>query len=124
MKLLIDEMYLPVIAERLRTAGHDAVSVVDQSDLVGQHDLEIWRFAVAHRRAVVTENAADFLAISKKASTVGEASPSLIITSNRSFPGHPHSFIGRAMRAFAAFCDDHPDDDAQAGAVYWLRPIT
>ena len=24
----------------------------------------------------------------------------------------------------AAFCDEHPDDGAQAGAVYRLRPVT
>lgn len=124
MKLLIDEMYPAVIAERLRTAGHDAIAVVEQEDLVGQHDLGIWQFAVARRRAILTENAADFLAISRHASALGEGSPSLIITSNRAFPRHRRSFIGRAIRALDAFCDAHPDDDAQAGAVYWLNPIS
>jgi shikimate 5-dehydrogenase len=28
------------------------------------------------------------------------------------------------MSALAAFCDEHPDDGAQAGAVNCLRPIT
>jgi predicted nuclease of predicted toxin-antitoxin system len=123
VRLLIDEMYPPVIAERLREVGHDAVCVVERSELVGQDDREVWRFAATQRRAIVTENAADFLAISKEASSSGHASPSLVITSNRSFPRHPRSFIGRALRAFGAFCDAHPDDDPQAGAVYWLRPV-
>lgn len=123
MKLLIDEMYPPVIAERLRQAGHDAVSVLERSDLVGQDDAEIWRFATADRRAVVTENASDFLAISRQAISVGQASPSLVITSNRSFPRHPRSFLGRAVLALSAFCAQHQADDAQAGVVHWLRPI-
>lgn len=117
-------MYPPAIAQRLRTAGHDVLSVVEQPELVGRDDLEVWRDAATHRRAVVTENAADFLAISKQASAAGEVSPSPVVTSNRSFPRHARSFIGRAVRALARFCDEHPDDDLQAGAIYWLRPIT
>lgn len=124
MKLLIDELYPRVIAERLRADGYDALSVVEQPDLAGRDDLEVSQFATEHRRAIFTENAADFRAISKQASAAGEASPSLIITSNRSFPRHSRSFVGRAMRALAAFCDEHPEDDAQAGAVFWLRPVT
>lgn len=124
MRLLVDEMFPPVIAERLRVVGRDVLSVLGQPELIGSEDLEIWRFAAAHRRAIVTENAADFLALSKQASAAGEASPSLIITSNRSFPRHPRSLIGRAVRALAAFCDEHPDEDPQAGAAHWLRPIT
>lgn len=124
MKLLVDEMYPPVISERLRMAGHDVVSVLEQAELIGRNDLEIWRFAAAHRRGIVTENAADFLAISKRAGAAGEVSPSLIVTSNHAFPRHPRSFIGRATRALAAFCDAHSDDDTQAGVVHWLRPAT
>ena len=124
MRLLIDEMYPPVIAKRLRVTARDVLSVLEQPELIGSNDLVVWQFAAAHRRAIVTENAADFLAISKQASAASEASPSLIITSNRSLPRHPRSFVGRAVRALASFCDEHPDDDAQAGAVYWLRPIT
>jgi predicted nuclease of predicted toxin-antitoxin system len=123
LKLLVDEMYPPVIAGRLRATGHDAVSAIEQAGLVGADDLQVWRFAVEHRRAIVTENAADFLAISKQACSIGDAASSLVITSNRSFPRHPRSFVGRAVRALAAFCDEHPDDDQQAGAVYWLRPL-
>ena len=124
MKLLIDEMYPPVIAERLRDAGHDAVSVIELPDLIGQDDAQICEFAVSTVRSVVTENAADFLMLVKQRSAVGQAAPSLVMTSNRGFPRHSRSFVGRAMRALAAFCDEHAEDDPQAGAVHWLRPIT
>lgn len=117
MKLLIDEMYPPVIAERLRDAGHDAVSVIELPDLVGQDDAQICEFAVSTVRSVVTENAADFLMLVKQRSAVGQAAPSLVMTSNRAFPRHSRSFVGRAMRALAAFCDENPEDDPQAGAV-------
>jgi predicted nuclease of predicted toxin-antitoxin system len=124
LKLLIDEMYPPVIAERLREAGHDAISVLDHPDVVGQDDLRVWEFAASNRRAIVTENAADFLFITRSQPAVGDAVPTLIVTSNRSFSRHQGSFIGRALRALSALCDEHPDDDPQVGAVHWLRPIT
>lgn len=124
MKLLIDEMYPPVIAERLRQAGHDAVSVIELADLIGQDDTQVCEFTVSSTRSVVSENAADFLALVKERSALGHPAPSLLITSNRAFPRHARSFVGRAIRALAAFCDAHPEDDPQAGAVHWLRSIT
>lgn len=119
--MLIDEMYPPVIAERLREAGHDAVSVIELPNLIGQDDAPIYESGVSDVRAVVTENASDFLVLAKRSGAVGQAAPSLVITSNRSFPRHSRSFVGRAVRALAAFCDEHPEDDPQAGAVHWLR---
>ncbi len=123
MKLLIDEMYPRAIAERLRQAGHDAVSVTEDVGLIGLDDAAVCDFAVSSRRAVVTENAADFLRIVKQRAASGESVPTLLITSNRSFPRHSRSFLGRAVRALASFCDTHADDDPQTGAVHWLRPI-
>lgn len=124
MRLLIDEMYSPVIAQRLRDAGHDAVSVSELSGLVGQDDARVCEVAVTDRRAIVTENAADFLALVRQRGANGQPAPSLVITTNRSFPRHAQAFVGRAIRALAAFCKAHPEDDPQAGAVHWLRPST
>lgn len=123
MKLLIDEMYTTAIAKRLRQAGHDAVSVTDDPDLAGLDDSAVCDLAISTTQAVVTENAADFLRIVKLRAAAGELVPTLVITSNRSFPRHSRSFLGRVVRALASFCDDHQGDDLQAGAVYWLRPI-
>lgn len=123
MKLLIDEMYTPVIAERLRDTGRDAVSVIELSDLIGQDDSQVCEHAVSSRRAVVTENAGDFLALVRQRGAAGLVAPSLVITANRSFPRHSRAFVGRAIRALVAFCDAHPEDDPQGGAVHWLRPI-
>jgi predicted nuclease of predicted toxin-antitoxin system len=123
VKLLIDEMYSPVIAERLREAGHDAVSVSELADVVGQDDAQVCEAAAGAGRAVVTENAADFLVLARERTAAGRVAPSLVITTNQSFPRHSQAFLGRAIRALAAFSEAHPDDDAQAGAVYWLRPV-
>jgi hypothetical protein len=91
--------------------------------LIGLDDAALCDVAVSSRRAVVTENAADFLHIVKQRAAAGEPVPTLVITSNSSLPRHSRSFLGRAVRALGLFCDAHVDDDPLAGAVYWLRPI-
>jgi len=123
VRLLIDEMYSSAIAERLRQAGHDAVSVTEHPDSIGLDDSAVCDLAVASGRAVVTENAADFLRIAQLRAASGEPVPTLVITSNRSFPRHGRSFLGRAVRALGSFCDEHRDDDPLAGAVHWLSPM-
>jgi predicted nuclease of predicted toxin-antitoxin system len=123
VKLLIDEMYPAVIAQRLRQAGHDAIAVTEDAGTIGVDDTTVFDLAVRGRRAVVTENAADFLRIAKQRAAKGDPVPTLVITSNRSFPRHARGFIGRAVRALTSFCAEHPGDDPQAGAVHWRHPL-
>ncbi|MGH8999835.1 MAG: DUF5615 family PIN-like protein [Acidimicrobiia bacterium] len=122
MKLLIDEMWPPAVAAGLRRAGHDAMPVSGDPSLMGASDAEILAVAARMRRGVVTENAADFLALAAQRSASGQPVPALVVTSNRSFPRHARSFVGRAVRSLASFCDIHPEDDPQTGAVFWLGP--
>lgn len=61
MKLLLDEHFSQVIAEQLRSRGHDVVAVVERVELRERADAEVLGWAVSQGRAVVTENAGDFL---------------------------------------------------------------
>lgn len=123
MKLLIDEMYPPTLAAAVRKIGHDVTSILDNPATRGLSDDAVYAFAVSQRRSLVTENAADFLAVLRQEVSAGRAAASLIVTTNRAFPRHSNAFIGRLARAVARFCDSHPDDDQQAGAVHWLHPL-
>jgi hypothetical protein len=123
VRLLIDEMYPPAVAEQLRKAGHDAVSIHDDASTRGLDDAAVCGLAVSAGRAVVTENAADFLLVVRNLLATGERAPTLVITSNRSFPRHPASFTGQAVRALCAFCEAHQGADAATGAVHWLQPV-
>ena len=69
MKLLLDEMYAPRIAEQLRARGHDVALVHDPADrrLEGVPDDEAWASAVADGRALVSENVQDFRRIPRMA---------------------------------------------------------
>lgn len=99
-----------------QTPAHASMRGLDYSAVRG--------LALSAGRAVVTENAADFLGVLRYRVAAGQPAPTLIVTSNRTFPRHSGAFIGQAVRSLCAFCDNHMGADAAAGAVHWLQPIT
>ena len=110
MKLLLDEMYSPVVAEQLRARGHDVVSVhdADYRYLEGAPDEEVFAAALAEERALVTENVPDFRRLEADAFARGEAHATLVFTSNRQFPrGEPRT-IGRLVEALDALLSEAP----------------
>jgi hypothetical protein len=119
---LIDEMYPPTVAEAVRKAGHDVTSILENPSTRGISDDAVYALAVSQNRAVVTENAADFLTILRQEVAAGKAAASLVVTTNRAFLRHSRAFIGRTARVLAQFCESQPHDDEQSGAVYWLQP--
>jgi predicted nuclease of predicted toxin-antitoxin system len=120
MKLLLDEMYAPAIAEQLRERGHDVVSLHDAGHraLEGAPDEEVWARAVAEDRVLVSENVHDFRRIEAQALAAGEPIPGLIFTTDRQFPrGHPAT-IGRLVLALESLLTAAP---GPAGALF-LKP--
>lgn len=75
MKLLLDEMYSPRIAVRLRDRGHDAVSLSERRDLVASSDRELFTAMAAENRTIVTNNIVDFVPILRRALADGVESP-------------------------------------------------
>ena len=59
-RLLLDEMFSPAIAAELRERGHDVIAVADRPDLRAKSDEEIFTWASAERRWLLTENVKDF----------------------------------------------------------------
>lgn len=58
--LVLDERYSDAIAVALRARGHDVVSVVADAGPRGASDADIFRWATAAGRRIVTENIKDF----------------------------------------------------------------
>lgn len=59
--ILLDEMYPPSLAQRLRDAGHDVLAVLDvQVGLGSRSDDDVLAWAFRNDRCVVTENISDF----------------------------------------------------------------
>lgn len=117
MRLLLDEMYPPLVAERLRNErGLDAVSVLERAELKGQPDGSIFDAAQDEQRAVVTENVPDYLRIARSYVAEGGVHHGLVLTTNRAFPRAQQNTVARLVAALA----DLPTTDVASNQEIWL----
>ena len=100
--LLLDEMFSPAIAAELRELGHDVIAIAERPDLRSKSDEEVFAWASAERRWLLTENVKDFRPIMLRALPAGPPGCGLLFTSSRAFPRsrkNPGSLI-RALHAW------------------------
>jgi predicted nuclease of predicted toxin-antitoxin system len=121
VKLLLDEHYPPRIAVELRRRGHDVVAAPERPELRGLPDEALFALMAAERRAILTEDAADFLPIVRAATVRGTDHFGVVLTSPRQFPRTVRS-IGRLVSALDALLTARPTDDALRGQSWWLEP--
>ena len=60
MKLLLDEMYPPALAQALEAVGIQATTTIELG-MAGTPDPDVFAYAVAENRAALTENVTDFV---------------------------------------------------------------
>jgi hypothetical protein len=109
VKLLIDEMWTPVVAEQLRQRGYDARSVIDPPSLRNTPDLVLFRLAFEEGRVLVTENSDDFRQIASQEFAAGREHAGLVFTDARSLPrGNPRS-VGRLVSFLESLMESDPD---------------
>jgi len=84
LKLLLDEMYSPGLAEELRVADVDACTVIELG-LAGSSDPEVFAAAIADGRTLLTENVADFTRISADHLVAGQHHPGVLIALSSRF---------------------------------------
>ncbi|MGH3978987.1 MAG: DUF5615 family PIN-like protein [Pseudonocardiaceae bacterium] len=84
--LLLDEMFAPMLADRLRAEGFDVVPVARDVTLAAASDEEVMRCAATQGRRLVTENVKDFQPLVQRASERGEPLARMLCTSSRRFP--------------------------------------
>ena len=81
--VILDEMYPPALAQRLRAEGHDVVAVLDiEVGLASKSDEDVLTWAARNNRCVVTENVSDFARLAQQ----GFAHCGLVFVSSRRFP--------------------------------------
>ena len=85
-RLVLDEMFSPIIAAQLRALGHDVIAVADRPDLRSKSDEEVFAWASAEKRWLLTENVKDFRPIMLRALQAGPPGCGLLFTSSRAFP--------------------------------------
>ena len=88
MKLTVDEMYPPALADGLRKVGTDAVSVMELK-LGGSSDAEVFGTAVASGRVVLSENVGDFARIAAEHSIAGGQHAGVLIPLSSRFSRRP-----------------------------------
>jgi predicted nuclease of predicted toxin-antitoxin system len=88
VKLLLDEMYSPRLAEALRAANVDATTAA-QVGLAGRSDLDAFATAIADGYVLLTENVADFARIAADHLTAGQHHPGVLIALSSRFSRRP-----------------------------------
>ena len=118
MRLLLDEHYANEIAEQLRAAGHE-VQTVSERGLNGLDDESLLLLCDRESRALMTNNARDFVPLVRVRAAAGHDHAGLLLTSDVSLPRHKGT-IGRYVVVLAALMTAASDDRALANQVRWL----
>jgi hypothetical protein len=85
-RLLLDEMFSPAIALALRDMGHDVLAVAERGELRAMTDEEVFAWATAQGRWLLTENVKDFRPILLRALQADTVATGVVFTSSRTLP--------------------------------------
>lgn len=121
MRLCLDQHYSPKIAAALRERGHDVIAAEAEGDLRGLRDEELLASCLHQRRALLSENAADFMPLVHQLAVHGDEHYGLIFSSPASMP-RGASTIGLFTEALDRLLRERPAEDALRNQVFWLRP--
>jgi hypothetical protein len=119
LRLLLDEHYSPRIAKALCERRYDVLSANERDDLRGLGDRDLWARASDERRALVTEDVADFMPLVRETAAAGERHFGVVFTSPRSLPRGRVS-IGLYVETLDRFLAERPAEAALADQVHWL----
>lgn len=114
-------MYPPRLADELRRRGHDVVAVAERPELRTTDDEPLLMTATTERRALVTENVADYPDIVAALALDEKTHGGVVLVASRTFPRTERGF-GMLMRALEAYLVLQTDVDAVPGGVHWLQP--
>lgn len=119
MKLLLDEMFSPVIAAELRSSGHDVVAIKDQAEWQAKSDPEVVALARAERRAIVTNNVRDYRPLhAELVAGDGEGHAGMVFVP-ANMP-RTKAATGQLVVALEAKLAEYPGDDDLANGEAWI----
>jgi predicted nuclease of predicted toxin-antitoxin system len=120
VRLLLDEMISPRIARDLREEGHDVQAIKkDRPDLIGRGDRELVRRMVTERRAIVTNDIADFQAIHDQCVAAGDGHYGMVFTFDATMP-RTKDAIPQWVRTLSTLLADHGEENALRNRVHHL----
>lgn len=118
MKLLLDEMHSPSIAEALTKASWDVEAVASTAELRGMPDGDLLAYAAASGRALVTENIVDFALLTAQWAAENRPHAGLLYTNPKRFNRATLAYPGNLINALHTFLDDPPID--RESWTWWL----
>jgi hypothetical protein len=118
LRLLLDEHFAPVIAEKLRDRGHDVIAVAAEASLRQLPDEALVTWADVAGRALVSQDFGDFPAIHRDLLSAGKAHAGLILVSRR-FSRRSEG-IGDLVHALDGLLGANPHERALASQLCWL----
>ncbi|MBC7373128.1 MAG: DUF5615 family PIN-like protein, partial [Frankiales bacterium] len=101
MRLLLDEMISPTVAQQLRARGHDVVAVAERADLVQSADEQVLHQAAQEDRVLVTLDVADFAVLAGQWAAQGRGHAGIIYVSGTAF-AQDRSLLGALITALDA----------------------
>lgn len=119
VKLLLDEMLSPAVAQQLRKRGHDVEAVKGNPLHEALSDREVMDLARAEGRAVVTNNLVDFRPLHHEAITPGGPGHFGIVFMPGSYR-RTKADIGRIVKALEAKLAEFAGDSDLANGETWL----
>lgn len=120
MRLLLDEMISPAIARQLRDRGLDVEAVKrDRPELERLSDRELVSRMTAERRAVVTNDVADFHPIHERVVARGEEHYGMLFSQDGSLP-RTKAAIPLWVSTLEAFLAEHRSDSALRNRTHIL----
>lgn len=118
MRLLLDEHYSSLLAERLRAGGHDVRSV-EELGIRGFQDEPLLEHATGERRALLTNNVKHFSPLAIRWAAAGREHYGLLFTDDDSMPRGLGS-LGLYIEVLAALLSANSAEDALRDRVRWL----
>ena len=118
MRLLLDEMHSPTIAQALSQSGWDAVAVAAEPMLRGSSDEELLEHCCAVERALVTENVGDFSSLAVRWAGEAREHCGLVFTSPRRFNRASLAYPVNLINALSSLLESPPADGRSW--VWWL----
>jgi len=119
VKLLLDEMYPARLARALRERGADAEGVDERAPLRGLADEELLAVAARERRALVSENVADFMRLYGEWGAAGRRHAGIVIALSSRFSRTPTGYEV-LLDSLVELCEHLPGREALADAVHFL----
>lgn len=125
MKLLLDEMWTPTIAQQLRGRGHD-VAAIKEAELArrygGRPDDEVFASAQDDGFTIVTDNIADYEQARLTWESSGRAHQGLVYALDPPFNRHRgEAVIGQMVKALDRFLLSSESTGSPFNRVHYLR---